>query len=372
MRTNRTVNDRIGAWLRDVAPDELPDVVLGSVFDRTRTTPQRRLTMRWRDLLPARMNIVVAGVATVIVVFAAGALFRGLDAPDVGGVTVGPTSSLLLPSAAPESGLAPVSLTGQVAFGRRVDGNTDIYVMNLDRSGLKRLTADPEVDAGPAWSADAKRIVFTRGTGQARDVFAMNADGTDPVQLTSSAEGEDLPAFSPDGSQIAFIRYVDPDYFDLFVMAADGSGERRIWHKEGVWAAGPRWSPDGSSIYLSEDETGGGQIDVVRIDLATGALTRLTVTPGDDSTFAISPGGTTIAFQSDRSPGGIFLMDADGSNVRHLVGTWQRGYPMSWSPDGLHLIFARPDGWLYLVDADGEGFQRWAEGGPGVAWKPSR
>jgi TolB protein len=198
----------------------------------------------------------------------------------------------------------------------------------------------------------------------------MDADGGNVTKLTNSPEGEDSAAFSPDGSEIVFLRYVDPTYFDIFVMAADGSNQRLLWHKDGVFADGPRWSKDGKSIYFNEDETAGGQIDIVRLDLATEALTRITESPGDDSSFAISPDGMTIAFQSDRDPRGIFLMDVDGSNVRHLIGSSTKGYPLSWSTDGRHLVYWQVDRWLYIVPAAGGDPIKWTEGAGSVAWRP--
>ncbi|HEX5148764.1 MAG TPA: hypothetical protein VFW02_06765, partial [Candidatus Limnocylindrales bacterium] len=188
--------------------------------------------------------IAVGAVAIVLLVIGATQLPR--SSPSVGGrpsasPTVVPTSR---PTPSPGPTLAPISLTGQIAFERNVGGNTDIYLMNLDRTGLVRLTDDPAMDAAPSWSVDGQRIVFTRGSGAARDVFVVNADGTGEARLTDSPEGEDSAAFSPDGSEIVFLRYVDPTYFDIFVMNSDGSNERRVWHKDGVFASSPRWSPE--------------------------------------------------------------------------------------------------------------------------------
>ena len=102
-----------------------------------------------------------------------------------------------------------------------------------------------------------------------------------------------------------FLRYVDPTYFDIFVMNADGSNERRVWHKDGAFADHPQWSPDGQALFFNEDATSGGDIDIVRLVVATGELTRIVGGPGDDSTFDISLDSSTIAFQSDRAPGDL-------------------------------------------------------------------
>jgi Tol biopolymer transport system component len=374
MTRDRSVDERISAWLHEEAPDRLPDRVLQATFERTRPIRQHRTILGWRPSpMRSTTTAAIAVGAAAIVLLVVGVTQLPRSDPSVGGglspsPSVPPTSR---PTPSPNPTLAPISLTGQIAFERSVDGNADIYLMNLDRTGLVRLTDDPSRDTAPSWSADGRRIVFTRGSEGAGDVFIVNADGTGEARLTDSPEGEGDAAFSPDGSEIVFLRFVDPTYFDIFVMDSDGSNQRRVWHKDGVFANGLRWSPDGEAIYFTEDETAGGGIDIVRLDLATNELTPIAAAPGDDSSFAISSDGTTIAFQSDRSPGGIFLMANDGSNVRHLTGTWTKGYPVSWSPDGEHLVYSQPDGWLYLVRTDGSELTRWTEGGLGVAWRPA-
>ena len=372
MTEDRSADERIREWLTEEAPDQLPDRVLRATFDRTRPSRQRRTLLSWRPILMnTKIGAVAVGAAAIVLV-AVGVNRLPDSQPSTGGDPSRLPGAAATPAPTPTSTttLAPISLTGQIAFERTVDGNTDIYLMNLDRTGLVRLTDDPAVDAAPSWSADGSRIAFTRGSGTGRDVYTMSADGTAVTRLTSSPEGEESAAFSPDGSEIVFLRYVDPAYFDLFVMNADGSNQRLLWHKDDVFANGPRWSGDGT-VYFNEDETTGGGIDIVRLAPATGELTRVAAAPGDDSSFDISSDGTTIAFQSDRPPGGIFLMDIDGSNVRHVTGSWTKGYPLSLSPDGEHLVYAQPDGWLYLVRVDGTGPTRWTDGGLSVAWRPA-
>jgi Tol biopolymer transport system component len=371
MTQDRSVDERISAWLLEGAPDQLPDRVLQATFERTRLSRQNRAFLAWRPLMNRITPTAFAVGAAAIVVIAIGVALLPRPNQSVGGP--GPSPSLSgtpVPTTLPTPSLAPISLTGQIAFERTVDGNTDIYLMNLDRSGLVRLTDDPAEDAHPNWSSDGKSIVFIRGSGEGRDVYVMKADGSGVTRLTTSPEGEDSAAFSPDDSEIAFSRYVDPAFFDLYVMAADGSGERRIFHKDGSFTCCPVWSVDGQALLFNEDDTSGGAIDVVRLQIATGVLTRITNEPGDDSSFVLSPDGSTIAFQSDRAPGGIFLMDLDGSNVRHVTGSWMKGYPLSWSPDGEHLVYSQPDGWLYLVRTDGTEITKWTQGGPQVAWRP--
>jgi len=64
-------------------------------------------------------------------------------------------------------------------------GNTELYAMNTDGSGLERLTKYPGKDDWPTWSPDGKRIAFARGPSPFQnEVYEMNADGTDPHEVT--------------------------------------------------------------------------------------------------------------------------------------------------------------------------------------------
>ena len=72
---------------------------------------------------------------------------------------------------------------------------------------------------------------------------------------------------------------------------------------------------------------------------------------------AWSPDGTRIAFGSDHEGfRGIYVMDADGSNIQRLSDTRAGENCPEWSPDGTKLVFASwrdGDGEIYIMDADG-------------------
>src|SRR6266542_1108461 len=100
-------------------------------------------------------------------------------------------------------------------------------------SGERRIFADKEnwldfLRAG-SWSPDGKRLVFARGpSGVIRqpptaDVYVINVDGTGLSRLTRFDDAGD-PSWSPDGSKIVFDRSMG----DLYVMNADGTEVTRL------------------------------------------------------------------------------------------------------------------------------------------------
>ncbi len=77
-----------------------------------------------------------------------------------------------------------------------------IWLVKVGGGGKRPLTQGTD----PAWSPDGQRIAFVRRGGKQWDLYVINVDGTGLRRLTRSAIDEGLPAWSPDGSLIAFAR----------------------------------------------------------------------------------------------------------------------------------------------------------------------
>jgi len=75
----------------------------------------------------------------------------------------------------------------RLAFSRTVEGNQDVYVMNVDGSDVTRLTTDAGYDSEPHWAADGLSIAFTSTRTGSSDVFVMKPDGAQQTQRTFCA-----------------------------------------------------------------------------------------------------------------------------------------------------------------------------------------
>jgi Tol biopolymer transport system component len=139
----------------------------------------------------------------------------------------------------------------RLAFDRLTKTSGGIYTVNSEGGGLRKLTDPPEGfwDSEPSWSPDGTKIAFTRtsGKGPGRpDVFTMNADGTHMRKLTGKTEGAYSPDFSPDGKRIVFIGWEGGN--KLAVMNADGTNVRRLTpDSKGIDEDSPDWWPLPSS-----------------------------------------------------------------------------------------------------------------------------
>jgi Tol biopolymer transport system component len=104
---------------------------------------------------------------------------------------------------------------------------TDIYVMNADGSGTRKLTHDKHYNAEPAWSPDGRKIAFRSTRNGNREIYVMNADGSNQRNLTRNPAKDVRPSWSPDGRRIAFVSDRD-GRLEAHVMNADGSGQRSL------------------------------------------------------------------------------------------------------------------------------------------------
>jgi Tol biopolymer transport system component len=179
-----------------------------------------------------------------------------------------------------------------IASGSR-DGS-DVYVVNIDGSGLARLTTNPAEDTSPVWSPDGTKIAFATNRDVVPneinyEIYSMNADGSNQTRLTNNTKFDFGPAWSPDGTRIALTSRRD-DNFEVYVMNADGSNQIRLTNN-GEQDSDPKWSPDGTKIaFLSSRDGRFGEIYTMNPD-GTG-LVNLT---NSDYVFEMDPSWQSLS-----------------------------------------------------------------------------
>jgi Tol biopolymer transport system component len=260
-------------------------------------------------------------------------------------------------------------------------GDTWIYLMDADGSGLRRVArgaryrkvytgqrVSPDVPS-PVWSPNGRKIVFGSDRDGDIDIYTMNADGRGQRRLTRSTEMETSLAWSPDGRRIAFVgsRYHGPGSppgSEIYVMNADGSGLRNITPGPGGGGS-PAWSPDGRKIAFRSERTGKAELYLVNPDGS--GLVRLTRNPSADGDPVWSPDGKNIYFVRGRSgKSDVHAMNADGSRQRNLSRNPEpphdgRDNSPAVSPDGRRIVFVSErdgSGQIYVMNADGSGLRR--------------
>jgi len=176
-------------------------------------------------------------------------------------VLVGFPIALVLTALLPTSlttacgGASSAEANPKIAFTSDRDGNREIHVMNADGSGQRRLTRNPAEDVSPSWSPDGRTIGFTSDRDGNFEIYAMNADGSGQRRLTRNPADDGLPAWSPDGRTIAFPSDRDGN-FEIYAMNADGSGQRNLTRNPAGDFLFAAWSPDGRRIAFTSDRDG--------------------------------------------------------------------------------------------------------------------
>jgi Tol biopolymer transport system component len=289
-------------------------------------------------------------------------------------------SAMSLPSATVSPSQTPIpapTVTGTIAFARVVEpeANYDIFVIDSDGTGLSQLTDDPGVEEGPSWSPDGKRIVYDAGKPSSvfrPSVWVMRADGSGKVRLGRGG----APHWSPDGGQIVYTREMgETRAEDVFVMNADGSGQRCVIDREGSDVQ-PAWASNGMILFNRNDALfavnpdGSGLVRLTKV----GGVRQCAVSPDGKRIAAFEPvADRVVVVPVQRSGEPVVLLEpvldfiSDGAEAAS-----------AWTPDGEALAVASSE-WgellgsrIYIVNADGSGLSAvpHVENALGPAWRP--
>ena len=274
-------------------------------------------------------------------------------------------------------------LRSDAGLGR---GSAGLFAIRPDGSGLRRLTPSGSDIGLFEWAPDGSRIAYLDRRGA---LWLVRPDGTGRVLLAASSPLRNpwSLSWSPDGKAIA-VDAGDPsttprpknsaEDFRIHVISTGGSAPRRLPSGD---VQSLDWSPQGDEIVYGN---GVGRQRIIRTD---GSKPRPFFPRPQTRGKGLptwSPDGTHVGFVGGVRRGrftdryaGIYVADADGSDLHLVTSHAYNEYGFAWSPDGRWILYGRANReGVYVIRANGRNNHRLTRdsptpsGFPALSWAP--
>ena len=160
------------------------------------------------------------------------------------------------PSFSPDGRKLVITLGG-------VDGNPDIYVLDITSRETTRLTTHRAIDTEGSWSPDGKFIYFTSDRSGGPQVYRISANGGTPERITFEGSYNARPRLSPDGTRLAVV-HNDRGNFRIAVMNIERKDLLVL--STGHQDESPSFAPNSDSLIYATREGGDGVLETVSAD----------------------------------------------------------------------------------------------------------
>jgi serine/threonine-protein kinase len=244
-----------------------------------------------------------------------------------------------------------VASNGLLAYipGSEADAAVPLDVIDRDGNPAK-LPLPPQAWRSIAYSPDGKQLAIEVAASRQSDIWIYDIARNTLTRLTLSNVQEGAPVWTPDGKRIAYTsaRGGPPN---LFWRAADGSGEEQRIAKSDAVQAPSSWDPSGRQLMIIEQSnTSDYDIAIVPLegDPASGITAsgsrKLVATPSNEAFGKISPDGQWFAYASDESGTfEVYVRAMTGSGGRWQISTGGGAWP-AWSPATQELVYGTING----------------------------
>ena len=264
----------------------------------------------------------------------------------------------------------------QIAFLMQESAGKEIYLIDFDGHNLRQVTHDDTVNLSPAWSPDAKWIMYTSYAARNPDLIMIDTSGQQRQTVHRLPGLNAAPAWSPDMQSIALVLSRDQNS-EVYILNKDRQLERLTRHFN--IDTSPTWSPDGKKIAFTSDRSGTGAPQIYIMDSVKGdrsQVTRISFGSGYNDNPAWSPNGDKIAYTSrEKRKFQIRIYDLNTHKSELLTSGFGSSEQPSWSPDGRFIIYRKRENDRYNLFirklGSGEARQLTFSGkGHSPAWSP--
>ena len=217
----------------------------------------------------------------------------------------------------------------------------DIWTINLDGGGTRRLTIDEGIELRPIWSKDGARIIYS-STANGGELRIKKADGTGDVVSIVNDGDQRADSVTPDGESLVY-RVVENRIGRLEVVPIDGSAAGEALISAPYDVISPSFSPDGNWIAYASEETGEDQVYVQPYPNIDDGKELISINGGEEPRW--STDGSELFYRTDDAIWSVPVPPQTGSK-------FSAGTP-ELLLSGEFLVVGRPS---YDVSPDGQKF----------------
>jgi Tol biopolymer transport system component len=239
-----------------------------------------------------------------------------------------------------------------LAVQRSLDGNTDIWLVDVERGTPVRFTTEPQADIAPVWSPQGDRIIYASQKDGAFQLFEKRLDGTPARMLLNTPESKQVTDWSRDGRYLLFrtIMLAPNSDIDIWALPLDGDHRPFAVVRTPLEERDAQFSPDGNWIAYHSNESGQHEVYVQPFQ---GAGDRMRIS---------KDGGVQARWRSDGRE--LFYLTLKGELVAVPIALRPGSRSLQPGPAvplfqarvgpvqgvALHSYIVAPDGQLFLVE----------------------
>ena len=209
-------------------------------------------------------------------------------------------------------------------------------------------------------------FVSNRAGGRAKEIYVTDMTGSEVQKVTSAKTLILGPSWSPGATDLFYISYKRGGPYPYRFGLRSGK-EQRL---SKIVSYSGEWSPDGSQIVISGEKD--GNTDLFLLSAEGREIRRLTKNAGIDVSPSWSPDGHQIVFCSSRGGGPqIYVMNIDSGKARRITFHGNYNTSPAWSPKGDRIAYTSQSGGFHIMTVDVQGQERRKiSAGEDASWSP--